>query len=164
MSIVAAPLTEVAIIPVTSINRLMEWRVEVIKAVFGVTPQASLIDANRDYYMRQVSRGDHYAVEARDGDEAVGCGAICISRELPSPDNPDGLCAYLMNIYVRPQWRSRGVATAIVGRLIDEARGRGCDKIYLETTDGARPLYSRIGFVDLPGMMKLPLALSANRR
>lgn len=160
------PITpaEVTLLPVTSINKLMEWRVEVIRAVFGVEPQPRLIDANRDYYMRQVSHGDHFALEARVGAEAVGCGAICMSRELPSPDNPDGLCAYLMNIYVRPRWRSRGVATAIVSRLIEEARGRGCDKIYLESTDEARRLYQRLGFIDLPGMMKLPLSLTSSDR
>ncbi|MCM1337536.1 MAG: GNAT family N-acetyltransferase [Candidatus Amulumruptor caecigallinarius] len=152
------------ILPVTSINRLMEWRVEVIRAVFGVEPSPRLIDANRDYYMRQVSCGDHFAVEARIGGEPAGCGAICFSRELPSPDNPDGLCAYLMNIYVRPARRSQGVATAIVSHLVQEARARGCDKIYLETTDAAHSLYCRLGFQDLPGMMKLPLSLTANRR
>ena len=154
---------EVTLLPVTSINRLMEWRVEVIRSVFGVEPPPRLIDANRDYYMRQVSCGDHFAIEARVRGEAVGCGAICLSRELPSPDNPDGLCAYVMNIYVRPRWRSSGIATAIVSRLIEEARSLGCDKIYLESTVGARPLYQHLGFIDLPGMMKLPLPLTANR-
>lgn len=154
---------EVTLVTVSSVNTLMEWRVEVIRAVFGIEPQPRLIDANRDYYMRQVSCGDHFAIEARVGSDAVGCGAICLSRELPSPDNPDGLCAYVMNIYVRPPWRSRGIATAIVSRLIDEARGRGCDKIYLESTAEARPMYQRLGFHDLHGMMKLPLSLTANR-
>ena len=163
MTVVPVSPAGLMLVPLSSINRLMEWRVEVIREVFAVDPRPRLIDANRDYYMRQVSCGDHFALEARVGDAGVGCGAVCLSRELPSPDNPDGLCAYLMNIYVRPQWRGRGIASAIVARLVEEARARGCDKIYLETTPEARAMYARLGFQPLPDIMKLPLAMSANR-
>ena len=79
---------------------------------------------------------------------------VCFYSELPSPDNPGGLCAYLMNIYVRSSFRKMGVAHRIVGRLIEEARKSGCGKIYLETTPEGRPVYESIGFLDMPDMMK----------
>ena len=63
-----------------------------------------------------------------------GCGAVCFTEELPSPNNPTGRCAYLMNIYVRELFRNKSIAHHIITRLVDEARGRGCGKIYLETT------------------------------
>ena len=43
------------------------------------------------------------------GNEIVGCGGICLYQEMPSPDNPSGGCAYLMNIYTRPEFRGQGV-------------------------------------------------------
>lgn len=140
--------------PLTDISRLMTWRREVICAVFGVEPSEVLLDANRRYYETHVADGSHVAFVAdADGVEA-GCGAICLTDELPSPDNPSGRCAYLMNIYVRPAFRGHGVATAIVNRLVETARLRGCDKIYLETTASARALYNKTGFKNLPGIMK----------
>lgn len=140
--------------PLTDISRLMTWRREVIREVFGVEPSEALLEANRRYYETHVADGSHVAFVAdADGVEA-GCGAICLTDELPSPDNPSGRCAYLMNIYVRPDFRGRGVATAIVNRLVETARLRGCDKIYLETTAAARALYNRTGFKNLPGIMK----------
>lgn len=140
--------------PLTDISRLMTWRREVIRAVFGVEPSEALLEANRRYYETHVADGSHVAFVAdADGVEA-GCGAICLTDELPSPDNPSGRCAYLMNIYVRPDFRGHGVATAIVNRLVETARLRGCDKIYLETTASARALYNKTGFKNLPGIMK----------
>ena len=59
-----------------------------------------------------------------------------------------------MNIYVRHEYRRHGVGHAIVRWLVDKAKDLGCDKIYLETTDCARPLYNSIGFKDMPGIMK----------
>ena len=140
---------------VTDLDALMRWRAEVIAEVFGTEPDAALLENNRRYYASHVAAGSHMAFEALAGrNEPCGCGAVCFSDELPSPDNPSGRCAYLMNIYVRPAWRSRGVAHAIVRRLVDEARRRGCGKIYLETTAAARPVYTSLGFADMPDMMK----------
>ena len=140
---------------IDDIGRLMLWRKEVIEHVFGLTPDGSLLEANRQYYRRHIPDGSHIAFVARyDGSDA-GCGSLCLSEELPSPDNPGGRCAYLMNIYVRERYRGRGIGHAVVKRLVEEARKLGCGKIYLETTCEGRSLYESVGFHDLPDMMKL---------
>ncbi|MCM1522187.1 MAG: GNAT family N-acetyltransferase [Muribaculaceae bacterium] len=137
----------------SDIDSWMDWRLEVIGAVFGSVPDRELIRANREYCLRHLADGTHIPFVCElDGVEA-GCGAICLTEEIPSPDNPSGRCAYLMNIYVRPSLRRRGVAGAIVRRLIEEAQTRGCGKIYLETTPMARNLYAAYGFEDMENMM-----------
>lgn len=142
-------MREVIVIPT-----LMHWRKEVIENVFGVVPSKELMAANRMYYMKHIADGSHIAIVAEIDDKDVGCGAICLSDELPSPDNPSGRCAYLMNIYVRKEYRGHGVGHSIVCWLVEKARQLRCDKIYLETTDGARSLYKDIGFKELSGFMK----------
>lgn len=145
----------IAIRPLTDLDDLLRWRAEVVEHVFGGAPGAELMEANRGYYGRHVAGGSHLAFLALvDGKEA-GCGSLCLSEELPSPDNPSGRCAYLMNIYVRRPFRRHGVAHAVVERLVEEARARGCGKIYLEATPDGRPVYASLGFRDMEGMMKL---------
>lgn len=140
---------------VTDIEELLRWRQEVIRNVFGEEADHSLMEANRQYYMSHIKDGTHLAfVASHDGKEA-GCGAVCLTDELPSPDNPTGHCAYLMNIYVRAQFREMGIAHMIVRKLLQEAKEHGCGKIYLETTQVGRPVYESLGFRDLPDMMKL---------
>lgn len=139
------------------IIELLRWRSEVIEHVFGQRPDEALMAENERYYLAHVPSGRHLAYIAEvDGAEA-GCGSICLTEELPSPDNPDGKCAYLMNIYVRDAFRERGVGHEIVKRLIAEARALKCEKIYLETTAEGRSLYESLGFADLPDMMKLKM-------
>lgn len=140
---------------ITDIENLISWRQEVIENVFDVTPDSILLAANVDYYLRHISDGTHVAFVAMDGDAEIGCGAVCFTEELPSPDNPTGRCAYLMNIYVRSPYRGKGIASHIVEKLVEIARDRDCDKIYLETTDKGRPVYTALGFRDMPDMMKL---------
>lgn len=140
---------------ITDLPELMKWRTEVITNVFGKTPDESLVEANAAYYNRHIPQRSHYAVVAEADGVECGCGAFCFTEELPSPDNPTGKCAYLMNIYVRQEFRNKGIAHFIISHLIEEARHRDCDKIYLETTDEGHPVYTSLGFHDMEGMMKL---------
>lgn len=76
---------------------------------------------------------------ARLAGQPAGCGGIAFE---------DGL-AEVKRMYVRPQFRGRGVAQAIVGRLAEEARARGMKRIVLETGDAqhaAIRFYERAGF------------------
>ena len=135
-------------------DELMQWRAEVIRNVFGEEPAQALLDANRMYYKKHIADSSHVAfVASYDGVEC-GCGAVCFTDELPSPDNATGRCAYLMNIYVREPFRKHGLAHRIVSNLIDMAKQRGCGKIYLETTAEGRTVYCSLGFKDMPDMMK----------
>lgn len=139
---------------ITDLPTLMMWREEVIRHVFGRRPDANLLEANRRYYERHIADHTHRAVEAFFNGKECGCGGVCLTEELPSPDNGSGRCAYLMNIYVREEYRNRGIAHHIVRRLVEMAREAGCGKIYLETTEEGRPVYASSGFTDMKDLMK----------
>ena len=139
---------------ISDIGVLMQWRTEVLCDVFDSGPTTDLLAANFAYYHRHITDGTHMAYVATfDGIDA-GCGAVCFYDEMPSPDNSTGRCAYLMNIYVRPPYRNKGIATTLVKRLIEESRQRECGKIYLETTEMGKPIYKALGFNYMKGFMK----------
>lgn len=139
---------------IKQLPELMEWRAEVIRHVFHEEPTAGLLRSNREYYRRHIADDSHYALVASVDGVDCGCGSICVTDELPSPDNPSGHCAYLMNIYVRGAFRKHGVAHKIVEALIAEAKCRDCGKIYLESTEDGKPVYASLGFEEMPDMMK----------
>jgi putative acetyltransferase len=80
---------------------------------------------------------------ARDADGAlVGVGAL---KEL------DGRHGELKSMHTAAAARGRGVAVAVLDHLLDLARGRGYDRVSLETGSqdafaAARRLYARSGF------------------
>ena len=140
------------------LDLLMDWRMEVLHEVFELPSDADCSELereNRAYYEKALQDGSHVACFARLNSEIVGCGGICIYREMPSPDNLQGGCAYLMNIYTRPQYRGKGVGRTTVKWLVDEAKREGISKIYLETTDKGRPMYKKLGFSEMKGYLKL---------
>lgn len=146
---------------VADLDLLMEWRMMVLREVFCI-PENGQIDrmdrlerANRAYYEAALPGDGHVACFAYDGEEIVGCGGICIYQEMPSPDNPTGMCAYLMNIYTRPTSRGRGIGEAVVRWLVGQAKQRGITKVYLETSGAGRKLYEKVGFSDMEDMMQM---------
>jgi ribosomal-protein-alanine N-acetyltransferase len=60
--------------------------------------------------------------------------------------------AELLLLAIAPPWRGRGIARALLGQFIEEARGRGAHRLHLEVRDGnpAVRMYRRAGF-DLAG-------------
>lgn len=140
------------------LENLITWRMEVLRCVFSLseeTPLPELERENRQYYRQTLSTGEHIACFAELDGCVVGCGGLCIQREMPSPENRNGLCGYLMNIYTRKEFRGRGIGTETVSWLIARARERRIEKIYLEASMEGRFLYRKLGFTDMKGYMKL---------
>ncbi|MBR3457082.1 MAG: GNAT family N-acetyltransferase, partial [Selenomonadaceae bacterium] len=124
---------------------LLPLRMEVLSHVFAeerknmtAAEWDALREANRRYYVAELMREGHIACIAVVDEEIAGCGGICLYEEMPSPDNPSGLCGYLMNIYTRESYRRKGVAKAVCQWLIQKAKERGAGKIYLETSECGR--------------------------
>jgi ribosomal protein S18 acetylase RimI-like enzyme len=141
---------------------LLSLRMEVLSNVF-FQEKEKLSDAewndirkeNEEYYQEELKKGGHVACAIYVSGELAGCGGVCLYREMPSPDNRSGKCAYLMNIYVRQEYRRQGLAKEICRYLIERAAEKGAEKIYLESSDMAVELYRSLGFEDMNGYMKL---------
>ncbi|HEY4224413.1 MAG TPA: GNAT family N-acetyltransferase [Pseudolysinimonas sp.] len=74
----------------------------------------------------------------------VGCGGL---RTL------DATHGEIKRMYVIPERRGSGISTALLAALEGEARGRGWDRLVLETGDkqpDAMRLYEREGYVSIP--------------
>ena len=143
-----------------SLDLLMEWRMRVLAEVFPAGEQDDRSDIRRNneaYYRHHLADGTHTACFAIEDETSriVGCGGICYQREMPSPDNPTGTNGYLMNIYAMPELRGEGIGRKIVEYLIDVAKKRGTEKIYLESSGLAKRLYHEMGFTDMSDFMKL---------
>lgn len=141
----------------TDLEEALAWRMEVLEDVFAEDepwPHQAMREANAAFLEGHLGDSLIYGIASMDGVD-VGCGALCMQEELPSPDNPSARCAYLMNIYTREPFRGHGIGHKVVAWLVARARERGADKIYLEATEAGCPVYERLGFRMMDGMMKL---------
>ncbi len=144
------------------IDVLIELRMEVLADVFKkefgnltVTEKEEIKSANKNYYLNQLKNEGHIACVACDNNKILGCGGICLYNEMPSPDNLNGKCAYLMNVYVKPEHRKTGIGKIICGWLIEQAKIKNITKIYLESSEDAKVMYEKLGFEEMKNYLQL---------
>jgi GNAT superfamily N-acetyltransferase len=76
----------------------------------------------------------------------VGMVNLAVFERMPAPGRAASRWGYLGNAYVLPDWRSRGVGTALLTALLDHARSDGFTRIVLHPSDRSIPFYRRAGF------------------
>ena len=92
----------------------------------------------RSYLGRQ---GIPTAVIALDQSGLLGS-AMLVAKDL---DTHPHLSPWLAGVYVHPKFRRHGIATALVSRIIDEARSLETPTLYLYTVSAER-FFSRLGW------------------
>lgn len=112
---------------------------------------AGILDEMSHHFQEWVSARlaeDHYLgwITEEHGKPVASAGMLLIDFP-PAPQDPSGsLRGHLLNVYVDPQYRSRGLARALVQRCMAEAQQRRIRVLSLHASDKGRPLYESLGF------------------
>ncbi len=111
--------------------------------------------ATAAYMHDALPRGEYLALVAENADPQptpIGGAGVQLRSILPRPredvvDLERGPEAIVLNVYVAPDWRRRGVGEALMRTLLDDLARRGIRRIVLHAADAGRRLYERLGFV-----------------
>ncbi len=154
---------EIKDVGIESIDLIVKLRMELIKNnVFDSNEQNIknenldiILENTRNYFMRNLSSGSHIMCLAFCDGTVAACGGACIYYEIPSWTNLNGKRGYIMNIYTKPEYRKKGIATAVVEYLINKLKLLDVQKIYLRTTKMGKSVYEKIGFSEVKNYMEL---------
>jgi GNAT superfamily N-acetyltransferase len=80
------------------------------------------------------------------GSQVIGGVAVLTHPWVSSPVNPRPQKAYVLNMYVYPEFRGKGVAQGLMRRAIQWCREEGFRSAYLHASEMGKPLYERLGF------------------
>lgn len=115
-------------------------------------------------YDREAQRDDREwrerAAAGSAGDEEVAFAAIAGDRWIGmARGRLEAPIAYLLAVYVTPQWRQRGIGRAVSLAVVSWARERSASAVVLSVSDwnaGARRVYESIGFAPTGVTKSLP--------
>jgi GNAT superfamily N-acetyltransferase len=139
---------------------LVRLRLELLREVGDLTNDASaatVAEANRRYLSEKMPKGDFVAWIAETDSRIVGTSGLVFLQGPPEEGNVSGREAYVMNMYTTPDWRGKGVATALTREVIDFVRGTDATRIWLRTTEDGKHIYEKAGFVVRASYMELRL-------
>ena len=112
----------------------------------GQDPDIDIDIELNDFFERQMKEEKMIEWLAIEDEKIVGTAAILFLDFPPSFSNPIGIRAYITNMYTDPYFRKRGIATALLKKLIDEAKQRKITHIFLSASKQGRPVYEKCGF------------------
>jgi ribosomal protein S18 acetylase RimI-like enzyme len=117
--------------------------------------EEALRRATASYLREALPRGEYLAWVAENtgtSPAVVGGAGVQLRSILPRPrartdDLELGPEAIVLNVYVEPAWRRRGVAEALMRAVLGSLDRRGIRRVVLHASDEGRRLYERLGFV-----------------
>ena len=119
----------------------------------GQIPDGNIDCELSDFFEKCLTDGSLIQYVATEGGTIAATGGVHFYIYPPSYTNRTGKTAYIASMYTLPGYRGKGIATAIMHILMDEAHLRGYDRICLYASKYGRPVYAKLGFEDTRGFM-----------
>lgn len=107
---------------------------------------ASLREATRVELERSLADGAYRGWLAEAGGRMVGGGGVILCRSQPRPGDLSVERAEIVNVYVEPEWRGRGLAHALMRAMVAWCRERGFGAVSLHASEAGRSVYEELGF------------------
>ncbi|MBE6874321.1 MAG: GNAT family N-acetyltransferase [Ruminococcus albus] len=123
----------------------------------GAKEDIDLVPALRDYYERHLANDTFVSWLAMDGEKMVGTSGMSIVEKPPYFGCPNGKIGLLSSMYTEPSYRRMGIAKTLLGKVVDEAKERGCGTVQITASDMGVMLYTDFGFVKNNNFMQYKL-------
>lgn len=123
----------------------------------GSAPDAVLAKMARHFepWVRRMIADDKYAGWiTSDGERAVASAGLLVLDWAPHFLDPE--CekrGYILNVFVEPEYRGRGLAKTLTKECKEESRRRGIGVVALHASKKGRPVYERLGFGESSEML-----------
>jgi GNAT superfamily N-acetyltransferase len=119
-------------------------------------PEPAVLAASIRQYLAASLPAERFLAWVAEADGAiVATSGLVLLEKPPSAGNPNGLEAYLMNMYTVPGWRGRGLATRLLAEVIAYVKTTPARRLSLHCTEAGRCIYLRAGFVESGNEMRL---------
>ena len=103
-----------------------------------------------DFFKRNIKSGVHIAFICEHNRQMIATAGITLFEIMPTTEHPNGKVARLMNMYVVPFFRSKGIAKEMLNRIMAYAEKHGIGKVMLNPSQMGKSLYENYGFQLLP--------------
>ena len=103
----------------------------------------------------RLENGTYLGWLASEQDRVIAGAGMWLMDFPPHFLNAQPLRAYLLNFFVDPEFRGRGLARSLLEAVLAEARRREIEVVTLHASKFGRPLYEETGFLPTNEMMLL---------
>lgn len=136
---------------INDLNSLVELRIEYLTEDYEdmSKSQIALISERLpDYYNKHLNK-DLFAYVCREKEKIISCCFLYITEKPPNPTFINGKTGTVLNVYTKPEYRKKGIASKLIKLLLFDSEKMGLDFVELKATDAGYNLYKSLGFEDV---------------
>ncbi len=135
---------------ITDLSDLIDLRIAYLLDDYGNISEETLtsIKASLPEYFKTHLNKDLIAFVCKEQNKIAGCCFLYISEKPANPCFITGKTGMILNVYTRPEFRRKGIASKLLKMLLNEAEKHKLDYVELNSTDAAYKLYKTLGFQD----------------
>lgn len=119
------------------------------------TPPPELLEATRTYLLTTLPTDRFLSWIAEADGQIIGVSGVVFLEKPPTQPNLSGREAYVMNMYTLPEWRRKGIATALLQEIVQFVKTTNARRIWLRTTPDGKRMYEAHGFTSMKEEMEL---------
>ncbi len=117
---------------------------------------SEIVALTRRYVAERLPAGEFLVWFAEEDGKVIGTGGLVFMQRPPTLHCNSEVHAYILNMYTLPEYRGRGVATALLEHIIEYVKTKTpARRAALQATELGRGVYERLGFEASAGYMTL---------
>jgi GNAT superfamily N-acetyltransferase len=126
---------------------ILHHRVEMVRSMGCTEDMISATNTATQKFLQQPWNPSIECYLATFAEKVVAGCAVGFCIAYPSGRNPSGKFAYLLNMFVEPEYRGRGIATMLLRHITQLCQERGIEKMALHDTKMSKGIYEKERFV-----------------
>ena len=131
------------------IDQLVPLRVLMQKEVhpqIAVDDERAFSELTRKYLFEVLPLGKVICCVAESAGQIVANTFLLVIDKAPSLNSGKSRIGYVSNVYTLPEFRGKGIGTAVMEELKRQALLAGMSKVMLNSTEAGSSVYERVGF------------------
>ena len=112
----------------------------------GQARQRDFVLACRGFMEEGLASGEWVIWVAEEEGRILSLMCLQRVRKVPRPARLHDEIGYLTNVYTRPDYRGRGIGSAVLARVVQWARAEDLDTVICWAAEGREAFYGRAGF------------------
>ena len=138
---------------------LIKMRIEFLKEAGHVKDDEDVSDLYneiREYILMHLNK-DLFFWLAEIENEVVASGAVSIWDKLPIKAGNGSKVGYFSNMYTRPLYRKKGIASCLMKHIIQFLKAEGIQKAMLHALEDGKGVYKKLGFGTSDNFMEMKI-------
>lgn len=140
-----------------NVNQFWKLRLCLLRELGEISTETNLTDlekSTKEYFLSNINKS-LICYGIIDNDEIISIASLCLFNRIPYQENLIGKEGYILNVFTTPEFREQGLAKLLLQEIIKYAKNNDIKKLWLNSSEHGKNLYSSLGFVCKNNEMEL---------